>query len=257
MSFSSASPDATQKHDLEVLLHQLRDLEHARKDQLPLLEQINTMDTPKKHLSCIDKALGLVQQEQRAAARALDQVKQLLDQQKMRKQRDNSSRTRSRDASSRLEIIPKGSQVAARVAPLGEEEWILATVLSYSAEKNRYTVLDDDQESPVRPTYVLSPRLVLFVTGPAGNSNSSSSSGNSRKWDRGRSPEMAKGQRVLALYPRTTVFYQGTVVAPPSSSSALSNGENPSPVYRLLFDDDDNQEVDVPAHLVLPIPRNV
>ncbi|KAJ2403037.1 hypothetical protein GGI23_000256 [Coemansia sp. RSA 2559] len=153
-------------------------------------------------------------------------------------------------------IISKGSLVAARVAPAGaaSEEWILATVLSYNSEKNRYTVQDDDLESPVRPTYVLNPRQVILVT-----SETSSSSSRRRLWDRSRNPEMPRGQRVFALYPRTTAFYHGTVVIPPSlySSPEAAGGADPNsnPMYRLLFDDDDGLELDVPAHLVLPIPR--
>ncbi|KAJ2525336.1 hypothetical protein GGI11_000087 [Coemansia sp. RSA 2049] len=176
------------------------------------------------------------------------------------------------------DVISKGSLVAARVAPAGavEEEWILATVVSYSSEKNRYTVQDHDLESAERPTYVLSPRLVLLAVSASATGSPTAAtaalSGHRRRslWDRARNPEMPRGQRVLALYPRTTAFYQGTVVIPPSlngdqagsasasvSDSATSpDSPHPStnPMYRLLFDDDDNQEVDVPAHLVLPVP---
>ncbi|KAJ2658431.1 hypothetical protein IWW48_004011 [Coemansia sp. RSA 1200] len=178
------------------------------------------------------------------------------------------------------EVIGKGSLVAARVAPAGaaEEEWILATVISYNSEKNRYTVQDDDLESAERPTYVLSPRLILLVAAASATGSltaataTAAMSGHRRRslWDRARNPEMPRGQRVLALYPRTTAFYQGTVVIPPSlngdqasstSASASDSAASPdsphpstNPMYRLLFDDDDNQEVDVPAHLVLPVP---
>ncbi|KAJ2760465.1 hypothetical protein H4S06_001713 [Coemansia sp. BCRC 34490] len=176
------------------------------------------------------------------------------------------------------DVISKGSLVAARVAPAGaaEEEWILATVVSYSSEKNRYTVQDHDLESAERPTYVLSPRLVLLAVSASATGSPTAAtaalSGHRRRslWDRARNPEMPRGQRVLALYPRTTAFYQGTVVIPPSlngdqagsvSASVSDSATSPdtphpstNPMYRLLFDDDDNQEVDVPAHLVLPVP---
>ncbi|KAJ2218973.1 hypothetical protein IW143_002882 [Coemansia sp. RSA 520] len=173
-------------------------------------------------------------------------------------------------------IISKGSLVAARVAAAGEgdEEWILATVLSFSSEKNRYTVQDYDVESPVRPTYVLSPRLVLFVT----SDPTLLSSKKKPLWDKLRNPEMPRGQRVLALYPRTTAFYQCLVVVPPSLNTSVSSmlfppapgvpmgpadpslGAPPdptaNPMYKVQFDDDNGNLVDVPAHLVIPMMRS-
>ncbi|KAJ1731011.1 hypothetical protein LPJ61_002742 [Coemansia biformis] len=166
---------------------------------------------------------------------------------------------------------------------MAPEEWILATILSYSSEKNRYTVQDYELESAVRPTYVLSPRLVLYVTEPssaaAGNSSSNGSSNRRRAlWDRTARPEMGRGLRVLALYPGTTVFYQCTVVVPPSLNSTMSGLMLPpvpgvpmgppelgasappdptaNPMYRVQFDDDGGREVNVPAHLVIPLPRS-
>ncbi|KAJ2720376.1 hypothetical protein GGI07_004641 [Coemansia sp. Benny D115] len=184
----------------------------------------------------------------------------------------------SGEGGSGMRSISKGSLVAAHVPTTGgdqAEDWILATVLSFNSEKNRYTVQDYDLESAVRPTYVVSPRLVLFVTAEA----STTFSARRRLWDRSRNPEMPRGQRVLGLYPRTTAFYQGTVVTPPSLNTTASNaptvlppaagaligseqdiGMPPDPVsnpmYKIQFDDDDVQELDVPAHLVIPMPRS-
>ncbi|KAJ1801543.1 hypothetical protein LPJ59_000217 [Coemansia sp. RSA 2399] len=300
---------------MESLITNLKSLERARKDQLPVLERINQAANDDSATGLLreqyERAYRLAQQEQRAADTARDQVVRLLaahqEQRSNKRGRiESRSRERSEDSDDRLllrsnggssgrressreqqhrisveaplssssssslslgdysgkgtttSIISKGSLVAARVAPAGaaSEEWILATVLSYNSEKNRYTVQDDDLESPVRPTYVLSPRLVILVTS---ETSSSSSSSRRRLWDRSRNPEMPRGQRVFALYPRTTAFYHGTVVIPPSlySSPEAAGGADPStnPMYRLLFDDDDDLELDVPAHLVLPIPR--
>ncbi|KAJ2557569.1 hypothetical protein EV175_001267 [Coemansia sp. RSA 1933] len=171
----------------------------------------------------------------------------------------SASSRRSVDGSAQGETtaIGKGSLVAARVAPAGaaSEEWILATVLSYNSEKNRYTVQDDDLESPVRPTYVLSPRQVILVTSEIGGTALGATSSRRRLWDRSRNPEMPRGQRVFALYPRTTAFYQGTVVVPPSLNASGDADPSTNPMYRLLFDDDDGLELDVPAHFVLPVPR--
>ncbi|KAJ2821818.1 hypothetical protein IWW50_004479 [Coemansia erecta] len=190
---------------------------------------------------------------------------------------ERSSRRDADDTRGSMRIISKGSLVAVRVAAPGAEggeEWILATVLSYSSEKNRYTVQDYDVESAVRPTYVLSPRLVLFVT----SDPTLASSKKKPLWDRSRNPEVPRGQRVLALYPRTTAFYQCTVVTPPSQNTSVSGmlfppapgvpmgpadpslGAMPdptaNPMYKVQFDDDNGNLVDVPAHLVIPMPRS-
>ncbi|KAJ2712324.1 hypothetical protein H4R19_002813 [Coemansia spiralis] len=178
-------------------------------------------------------------------------------------------------SSSSRSIVARGSLVAARV-PTAEqaEEWILATVLSYNADKNRYTVQDYELDSAERPTYTLSPRLVLYVTEPLGTA---SSARRRAPWDRAARPELGRGLRLLALYPGTTVFYHCTVVVPPSLNTALSGVILPpvrgvpmgppdvgptappdpatNPMYRVQFDDDGDRQVNVPAHLVVPLSR--
>ncbi|KAJ2850410.1 hypothetical protein IWW36_001899 [Coemansia brasiliensis] len=268
---------------MQELLLQLKTVETARDKQKPLLDNI---DKQQAHLASNNDAYNLIndyqaakslaQQEQQAADAALEIVNRLLskieaqnsDTSGNSEQHNHSKRQKTLDSSTHS-IIGKGSLVAARVATTGaDEEWILATVLSY--DKHRYTVQDYDVESAVRPTYVLSPRYVLFVTAdPTTNKEP--------LWDCNINPEMAHGQRVLALYPRTTAFYQCTVVMPPSQNTAISNMPFPpapgvpmgsadpalaappnpktNPMYKVQFDDDDNKEVDVPAHLVLPLPN--
>ncbi|KAI8380230.1 SGF29 tudor-like domain-containing protein [Blakeslea trispora] len=96
-------------------------------------------------------------------------------------------------------------QVAAR-QPSKEkdksEEWILAVVIQYHADKNKYEVEDVDQDDyGEKQRYMLPPRYVIPVL----------SSEEARS-----SPEILAQQDVLALYPGTTCFYKATVVAPPS-----------------------------------------
>ncbi|KAJ2745625.1 hypothetical protein GGI20_002008 [Coemansia sp. BCRC 34301] len=167
--------------------------------------------------------------------------------------------------------IGTGCLVAARVSPPMDDQaelWILATVLSYNSEKNRYTVQDDDDESADRPTYVLPARLVLFVSAEP---SAATPSARRRRWDRLRNPEMPRGQRILAMYPGTTTFYTGQVALPPSlntssssmlgTASLIDPAEPPpdptsNPMYRVQFDDDDEKERNVPAYLVVPQPRS-
>ncbi|KAJ2323453.1 hypothetical protein GGI00_005621, partial [Coemansia sp. RSA 2681] len=183
----------------------------------------------------------------------------------------SSGLTRGRSSGVAEADIGTGSLVAARVSPSINDQaelWILATVLSYNSEKNRYTVQDDDDESADRPTYVLPARLVLFVSAEP---SAATPAARRRRWDRSRNPEMPRGQRVLAMYPGTTTFYTGQVAMPPSlntsSSPALGMASlvdpaepppDPSsnPMYRVQFDDDEEKERNVPAHLVVPQPRS-
>ncbi|KAJ2492594.1 hypothetical protein IWW37_001349 [Coemansia sp. RSA 2050] len=186
-------------------------------------------------------------------------------------ERGGSSLSRGRSSGLAEAEIGVGCLVAARVSAATSDQaelWILATVLSYNSEKNRYTVQDEDDESPDRPTYVLPPRLVIFVSAEP---SAATPAARRRRWDRSRNPEMPRGQRVLAMYPGTTSFYTGQVATPPSlntSSSpvlgvaSLADPAEPppdptsNPMYRVQFDDDDERERNVPAHLVVPQPRS-
>ncbi|KAJ2156967.1 hypothetical protein GGF46_004838 [Coemansia sp. RSA 552] len=291
------------------LVQSLRALEQVRAEQVSALELLNAAP-PTLDGASYGQAASLARQEQRAAAAALDAVERLLsegeseqahkrrrsglergdslDRQRQRQRRRRQSATAERGDSldrqrrpaaergdslerhqrrrlseerSRERVIARGSLVAARV--VADEEWILATVLGFSSERNRYTVQDYDVESGERPTYVLGPRSVVYVS-------SDPRLGARRVRDDTRT--LGTGQRVLALYPRTTVFYQCTVVLPPSLNAAsppdphaalvFAPGVPPAParpdprsnpMYRVRFDDDDDKEVDVPAHLVIAI----
>lgn len=93
--------------------------------------------------------------------------------------------------------IPVNHRVAALVA---EDEWILAVVSDYNAEKQIYTVKDVDEEE--KATYSLSPEKVI----PTPYTRKKSS------------PyevvyEFVKGTEVLAVFPETTCFYKATVVS--------------------------------------------
>ncbi|KAL1748430.1 SGF29 tudor-like domain-containing protein [Schizophyllum fasciatum] len=65
-------------------------------------------------------------------------------------------------------------------------------------------------------------------------------------------PEFTKGSAVLALYPDTSCFYRAEVVASPRDLAKEKKTNVPS--YKLKFDDDENQEHIVPAHVVVEWP---
>ncbi|KAL1679099.1 SGF29 tudor-like domain-containing protein [Schizophyllum commune] len=65
-------------------------------------------------------------------------------------------------------------------------------------------------------------------------------------------PEFPRGSAVLALYPDTSCFYRAEVVASPRDLAREKKMTVPS--YKLKFDDDENQEHIVPAHVVVEWP---
>ncbi|CAO3567174.1 unnamed protein product [Mortierella alpina] len=133
-------------------------------------------------------------------------------------------------------IIPVGHQVAARTPKDKNkvEEWILARVLSYSAEKNKYVVEDDEADDyGKKMTYTLHARSVIMIVD-----------------DQESVPEFPAGHTVLALYPSTTCFYKAMVVQPPSK-----NKDYATPLYRIKFDDDEGNERTAPPRMVLDMPK--
>ncbi|KAK3842516.1 MAG: SGF29 tudor-like domain-containing protein [Linnemannia gamsii] len=148
----------------------------------------------------------------------------------------NSKKIRRYSAADSTGIIPVGHQVAARTPKDKNkvEEWILARVLSYSSEKNKYVVEDDEADDyGKKMTYSLSARSVIMIMD-----------------DQEAVPEFPAGHTVLALYPSTTCFYKAIVVRPPSKDTGHS-----SPVYTIKFDDDEGNERTAPPKMVLDMPK--
>ena len=72
----------------------------------------------------------------------------------------------------------------------GSAEWILGKVLSYDAEQQTYVIQDEDVESQTK-VYNLRDSAIMQL---------------------GNFEKLSKGDRVYAVYPDTTSFYQATVV---------------------------------------------
>ncbi|KAF9359318.1 SAGA HAT/Core module component [Mortierella sp. AD094] len=148
----------------------------------------------------------------------------------------NSKKIRRYSSTDPNGIIPVGHQVAARTPKDKNkvEEWILARVLAYHADKNRYHVEDDEaDENGEKMKYQLSARSVIMIAD-----------------DQEDIPEFPAGHTVLALYPSTTCFYKAIVVQPPSK-----NKDYPTPLYRIKFDDDEGNERTAPPRMVLDMPK--
>ena len=90
--------------------------------------------------------------------------------------------------------------------PDGDENWILAEVVSHSASSGRYEVDDIDEEQKERHT--LSRRKVIPLPTMRACPETN--------------PEALYevGTTVMAIYPQTTCFYKGVIKAQPQAGSA-------------------------------------
>ncbi|GJJ76684.1 SAGA-associated factor 29 [Entomortierella parvispora] len=210
---------------------------------------------PSRSLTAIQEATEKALEEREAIQRTLEGINLLLamrdadsnnddSPESKRKKRkieaeglvSNSKKMRRYSSAESGGIIPVGQQVAARTPKDKNklEEWILARVLSYSADKNKYVVEDDEADDyGKKMTYTLSARSVIMIMD-----------------DQDSVPEFPAGHTVLALYPSTTCFYKAIVVQPPSKNKDYS-----TPLYRIKFDDDEGNERTAPPRMVLDYPK--
>ncbi|KAL4658358.1 SAGA-associated factor 29 isoform X1 [Arapaima gigas] len=108
-------------------------------------------------------------------------------------------------------VAKPGDKVAARVKAMdGDEQWILAEVVSYNHSTNKYEVDDIDEEGKERHT--LSRRRIIPL--PQWKANPETD------------PEalFSKDHLVLALYPQTTCFYRALIHTPPQRVSDSDSG---------------------------------
>ncbi|CAO3638216.1 unnamed protein product [Cunninghamella blakesleeana] len=134
-------------------------------------------------------------------------------------------------------ILLPGTSVAARQPKQKEknEEWILAVVLNFHQDKNKYQVEDVEQdEYGQKQKYTLQPRNVIPIPTTS---------------DLEYLPEINVGEDVLALYPGTTCFYSATIVQTPSKEA------NQPKSYKIKFEDDNNEIKSVKQEYVLQIPK--
>ncbi|KAK3576130.1 hypothetical protein CHS0354_043098 [Potamilus streckersoni] len=113
-------------------------------------------------------------------------------------------------------VAKPGDKVAARVQSLdGEENWILAEVVTFNTSTNKYEVDDIDAEEG-KERHTLSKRRVVPL--PIWKANPETD------------PEalFSKESLVLALYPQTTCFYRALIHEPP---------KKPQDDYSVLFED--------------------
>ncbi|XP_052219324.1 SAGA-associated factor 29-like isoform X2 [Dreissena polymorpha] len=113
-------------------------------------------------------------------------------------------------------IVKPGDKVASRVKVSdGEENWILAEVVSFNSSTNKYEVDDIDAEEG-KERHTLSKRKIVPL--PIWKASPETD------------PEalFTKHALVLALYPQTTCFYRALIHEPP---------KKPQDDYSVLFED--------------------
>ncbi|KAI0926963.1 hypothetical protein AcW1_007659 [Taiwanofungus camphoratus] len=135
-----------------------------------------------------------------------------------------------------------------------DEEWILAVVTKcINQDKNRYEVQDPEPQEDGQPgqCYNTTLRAIIPLPDPTAPPDSAA--------HLNAYPEFTTGSTVMALYPDTSCFYRAEVVASPrdmqpSDRAGQSSKQTPIPMYKLKFEDDDDQEHCVPAQWVVEWP---
>ncbi|KAI0335926.1 hypothetical protein GY45DRAFT_1316697 [Cubamyces sp. BRFM 1775] len=135
-----------------------------------------------------------------------------------------------------------------------DEEWILAVVTKcINQDKNRYEVQDPEPQEDGSPgqRYNTTLRAIIPLPDPTAPPDSAA--------HLSAYPEFAAGSTVMALYPDTSCFYRAEVIASPRDLNPSGRGAGATkqptvPMYKLKFEDDDDQEHMVSAHWVVEWP---
>ncbi|KAK2465189.1 hypothetical protein APHAL10511_002543 [Amanita phalloides] len=148
---------------------------------------------------------------------------------------------------------PGGDKSANSGADADESTWILALVTRcISAEKHKYEVQDAEPQEDGQPGLLYTTSLRTIIPLPDPNAPAGSPAHvNSYQ-------EFPAGSTVMALYPDTSCFYRAEVIATPKDLQPTGRAPSLSkhmPMYKLKFEDDDNQEHSVAAQWVVEWPN--
>jgi len=139
-------------------------------------------------------------------------------------------------------IIPNETSVAAKTPNKKDKdggEWILAKILSWHPEKQKYEIQDTEpDDSGVQTRYVLPPKSIIPIAS---------------QQEVASQPEIKTGEDVLALYPGTTCFYKATVMVQPSKNKDRERGS--ARPYIVRFEVDNYVLKDVDPIYVLDMPK--
>ncbi|KAI6030574.1 SGF29 tudor-like domain-containing protein [Pisolithus orientalis] len=147
---------------------------------------------------------------------------------------------------------PIGKTADGSNADSDENTWILAVITKcINQDKNRYEVQDVEPQEDGQPgqCYNTTLRAIMPLPDPHAPPNSAAHPNAYQ--------EFPAGSTVMALYPDTSCFYRAEVVMAPSDlhppGRGVSSKQNIS-MYKLKFEDDDDQEHSVLAQFVVEWP---
>ncbi|KAF9534473.1 SGF29 tudor-like domain-containing protein [Crepidotus variabilis] len=159
--------------------------------------------------------------------------------------------SRNKKDSSKNVPLQQGRKVAFKPPFSGsglvhETDWIMAIVVKYlGVDKNgyKYTVQDAEPQDDGQPgaTYTAYGKSILPLPDVHAAPGTPAHIGQYR--------EFPVGSMVMAMYPDTSCFYRAEVVAFDRSIT--------KPIYKVKFDDDDDQVHDVQVYLVVEYPDHL
>jgi hypothetical protein len=120
-----------------------------------------------------------------------------------------------------------GTLVAAKVGK--ENEWILATIVTWNGSKQKYEIEDvEEEESESKQKYLVTTKSIvpLHLTDE----------------DALASHEFQEGEEVLALFPQTTCLYTAFIAQTPSTTKSKN--------YLVTFEDDEEEGTENPQRSV-------
>jgi len=125
-----------------------------------------------------------------------------------------------------------------------ENTWILAVVTKcINQDKNRYEVQDAEPQEDGQPGQCYNTTLRAIIPLPDANAPPQSAA------HLNAYPHFSTGSVVMALYPDTSCFYRAEVVSSPNETLPAGKG-----LYKLKFEDDDDQEHSVAPQWVVEWP---
>jgi len=131
-----------------------------------------------------------------------------------------------------------------------ENTWILAVVTKcINQDKNRYEVQDAENQDDGQPGQCYNTTLRAIIPLPDPNAPPQSAA------HLNAYPQFSSGSVVMALYPDTSCFYRAEVVSSPNEIHPAGRASPMwKPMYKLKFEDDDDQEHSVAAQWVVEWP---
>ncbi|KAG6334082.1 hypothetical protein ID866_5014 [Astraeus odoratus] len=146
---------------------------------------------------------------------------------------------------------PPGKTADGSGADGDENTWILAVITKcIQQDRNRYEVQDVEPQEDGQPGQCYNTTLRSIIPLPDPNAPPNSATHPNAY------QEFAAGSTVMALYPDTSCFYRAEVIAAPSDLHPLGRGVSSKHIsmYKLRFEDDDDQEHSVLSQFVVEWP---